>query len=80
MHRELIRDVLLVKLANSYEIDPSRFVTLSKQTMDSSFAREVVAELRNLGYLEEQVRGIVRLTRRGYEVYGNDPLPYAYSA
>lgn len=80
MHRELIRDVLLVKLTKSYETDPSRFVTLSKQTVDSSFAREVIAELRNLGYIEEQVRGIVRLTRRGYEVYRNDPLPYAYSA
>jgi hypothetical protein len=80
VHRESIRDALLVRLAKSYEIDPSRFVTLSKQTVDSSFAREVVAELRNLGYIEEQVRGIVRLTPRGYQVYRNDPLPYAYSA
>ena len=80
MHRESIRDALLVRLAKSYEIDSTRFVTLSKQTVDSSFAREVVAELRNLGYLEEQVRGIVRLTRRGYQVYRNAPLPYAYSA
>ena len=80
MHRESIRDALILTLSKSYEIDPSRFVTLSKQTVDSSFAREVVAELRNLGYLDEQVRGIVRLTRRGYEVYRNDPLPYAYTA
>jgi Mn-dependent DtxR family transcriptional regulator len=55
-------------------------VALSKQTVDSSFARLVVAELRNQGYLEEQVRGIVRLTHRGYQIYRNDPLPYAYLA
>jgi hypothetical protein len=56
MHRESIRDALLLTLSKSYEIDPSRFVALSKQTVDSSFARLVVAELRNQGYLEEQVR------------------------
>jgi len=80
MHRESIRDALLLTLSKSYEIDPSRFVALSKQTVDSSFARRVVAELRNQGYLEEQVRGIVRLTHRGYQIYRNDPLPYAYLA
>ena len=80
MQRESIRDALLLTLSKSYEIDPSRFVTLSKQTVDSSFARLVVAELRNQGYLEEQVRGIVRLTHRGYQIYRNDPLPYAYLA
>jgi hypothetical protein len=80
MHRESIRDALLLTLSKSYEIDPGRFVALSKQTVDSSFARLVVAELRNQGYLEEQVRGIVRLTHRGYQIYRNDPLPYAYLA
>jgi hypothetical protein len=80
MHRESIRDALLLTLSKSYEIDSSRFVALSKQTVDSSFARLVIAELRNLGYLDEQVRGVVRLTRRGYQVYRNDPLLYAYSA
>jgi hypothetical protein len=80
MHRESIRDAFLLTLSKSYEIDPSRFVALTKQTVDSSFARLVVAELRNQGYLEEQVRGIVRLTHRGYQIYRNDPLPYAYLA
>ena len=80
MHRDSIRDALLLTLSKSYEIHPSRFVALSKQTVDSSFARLVVAELRNQGYLEEQVRGIVRLTHRGYQIYRNDPLPYAYLA
>jgi len=80
MHRESIRDALLLTLSKSYEIDPSLSVALSNQTGDSAFARLVVAELRNQGYLEEQVRGIVRLTHRGYQIYRNDPLPYAYLA
>ena|SRR5712691_2796930 len=78
MHRELIRDGLLVTLAGRYKEDPVQFVTLSKQTLDSSTAREVVAELRNEGYVEEQVRGVIRLTPRGYRAYRNEPLPYAY--
>ncbi len=39
---------------------------------------EVVAELRNEGYVEEQVRGVIRLTPRGYRAYKNQSLPYAY--
>ncbi len=78
MHQELIRDGLLVTLAGQYEKDPVQFVTLSKQTLGSSVAREVVAELRNEGYVEEQVRGVIRLTPRGYRAYRNEPLPYAY--
>lgn len=79
MHREVIRDGLLVTLAKWYEDDPSRFVALSKQTLDSSLAREVVAELRNEGYIQEQVRGVIRLTPRGYKLYKDEPLPYAYT-
>ena len=78
MHRELIRDGLLVTLAGRYEEDPVQFVTLSKPTLDSAVAREAVAELRNEGYVEEQVRGVIRLTPRGYRAYRNEPLPYAY--
>ena len=100
MHRELIRDGLLVALAGRYEEDPVQFVTLSKRTLDSAVAREAVAELRNEGYVEgplrcgpplrgvgfaeesrsaeEQVRGVIRLTPRGYRAYRNEPLPYAY--
>jgi len=78
MNRELIRDGLLVTLARWYEDDQDRFVTLSKQTLDSSLAREVVAELRNEGYVEEQVRGVVRLTPRGYKLYKNEPLAYSH--
>jgi predicted transcriptional regulator len=78
MHGELIRDGLLVTLAKRYENDPSQFVTLSKQTLDSSLAREIVAELRNEGYIQEQVRGVIRLTPRGYKLYKGEPLPSAY--
>ena len=78
MQRELIRDGLLTALAQRYQEDPSQFLTLSKQTVDSALAREVVAELRNEGYVEEEIRGVIRLTPRGYRAYKNDPLPYSY--
>ena len=57
---------LFVALAQRYEQNPYEFVRLPQQTVDSSFARVAVAELRNEGYVEEQVRGVVRLTLRGY--------------
>jgi hypothetical protein len=72
MYTELIPSELLITLAKCYEEDPSRFVTLPKQTLDSSSARLAVAELRNEGYVEEKIRGVVRLTARGYMVYKHD--------
>lgn len=66
MLQETIQSEILVTLVECYEIDPASFVTLPKQTMDSSVARGAVAELRNEGIVEEQVRGVVRLTPRGY--------------
>ena len=71
---EIIRDGLLSTLAERYESDRSQFVTLSLQTLDSSLAREVVAELRNEGHVEEQMRGVIRLTLRGYQSYRNPPF------
>ena len=68
---------LFIALAERYEQDPREFVRLSKQTVDSSFARVAVAELRNEGYVEEQIRGVVRLTHRGYQVYRSKPTPAA---
>jgi len=78
MRRELIRDALLLSLAQLYQKDPAEFLTLSRQTVDSSLAREVIAQLRNDGYIEEDMRGVIRLTPRGYRGYRNDPLPYAF--
>jgi len=72
-----IQSELFVTLAEHYENDPAEFVRLPKQTVDPSFARVAVAELRNEGYVEEQIRGVVRLTLRGYNVYRSMPSPAA---
>ena len=64
-----IRDGLLAALTERYEADPAHFVSLPKQIVDSSSARAVIAELRNNGYVEEQERGVIRFTIRGYKVH-----------
>jgi hypothetical protein len=71
-----LQDGLRVTLVLCYEEDPHQFVTLSRQTLDSSSTRAAVAELRNEGFVEEQVRGVIRLTARGYKQYKTS-LPYA---
>jgi hypothetical protein len=71
MDQELIQNELLDTLAGCYEDDPERFVTLPKQTVDSSSARHMLAEMRNEGIVEEQIRGVIRLTPLGYSVYKN---------
>jgi hypothetical protein len=77
MVQESIQTELFVTLVQHYEHDPREFVRLPQQTVDSSVARIAVAELRNEGYVEEQVRGVVRLTPRGYQVFRSKPLPAA---
>jgi hypothetical protein len=72
-----IRDGLLVALVLRYEQDRDQFVILSKQTVDSSSARLAIAGLRNEGLVEEQVRGVIRLTTLGYEKYKNASVLYA---
>ena len=62
-------DELIDRLAESYEEDPSEFVRLPQPTVASSMARLTVSELRNEGYVEEEVRGVIRLTARGYKKY-----------
>jgi hypothetical protein len=74
-----IRDGILVALVLRYEQDRNQFVTLSKKTVDSSYARLAIAELRNEGLVEEQVRGVIRLTALGYKKYQNAPLSYAHA-
>ena len=73
---ELIRDGLLLALSQRYRDDPSQFLTLSRQSLDSALMRGVVTDLRNEGQIEEQMRGVIRLTPRGYRTFRNDPLPY----
>jgi hypothetical protein len=60
---------LIVDLAERYEENPGQFVQLPQPTIDSAAARQMVAELRNEGYVEEEIRGVVRLTPRGYQLY-----------
>jgi Mn-dependent DtxR family transcriptional regulator len=72
--QESIQDELLETLAVRYESNPAEFMTLPKHTVDSSVAREAVADLRNEGIVEEQVRGVIRLTPRGYSVFRNRQL------
>jgi hypothetical protein len=74
MPERFIRDGLLVALAARYTEDPHQFLTVSRQTLDSAVAREVIAQLRNEGYVEEQVRGVIRFTPRGYKAYKSEPL------
>ena len=64
-----IREGLLAALTERFEADPAHFVSLPKQIVDLSSARAVIADLRNNGYVEEQERGIIRLTIRGYKVH-----------
>jgi hypothetical protein len=78
MQRDLVRDGLRFKLAEQYRENPTGFLTLSKEAIDSALGREIIAELRNEGHVEEEVRGTIRLTPRGYRAFQNDPPPYSY--
>ncbi|MGH9546596.1 MAG: hypothetical protein ACRD23_15415 [Terriglobales bacterium] len=78
MQRDLVRDGLRFKLAERYCEDPTRFLSLSQPAMDSALGREIVAELRNEGHIEEGARGTIRFTGRGYRAFQNDPPPYSY--
>jgi len=78
MKRDLVRDGLRFKLAQRYRENPNHFLSLAKPAIDSALAREIIAELRNEGHVEEEVRGSIRLTPRGYRAFQNDPPPYSY--
>jgi hypothetical protein len=80
MQRDLILDGLRFKLAEQYRENPAGFLNLAKEAIDSALGREIVAKLRNEGHVEEEVRGKIRLTPRGYRAFQNDPLPYSYRA
>ena len=74
-----IQNRLLVTLVFRYEEDPHQFLTLSRQAVDSSATRMAVAELRNEGLVEEQLRGVIRLTARGYNKY-KAMQPYSFAS
>lgn len=69
MPNRAIPENLLFTLAEHYEKDPGEFCRVSKDDLASSLVRQTMAELRNEGYLEEEVRGVIRFTRRGYQAY-----------
>jgi hypothetical protein len=69
MSGDLIRQTIIANLIKVYEVNPETFTTLPKETLDSSWARIVISDLRNAGGIEEQVRGVVRLTTRGYQAH-----------
>jgi Mn-dependent DtxR family transcriptional regulator len=65
------RENLLLALADYYEEDPRKFFQLSEKSLGSAFVRQMVAELRNDGYVEEEVRGVIKLTAKGYKTFRN---------
>jgi len=67
---------LLLALSQRYRDDPSQFLILSRQSLDWALMRGVIADLRNEGQVEEQMRGVIRVTPRCYRKFTNDPLPY----
>lgn len=77
MSEQEIRNELLMMLVFRYERQRDQYLTLSKQTIDCSSARLAISELRNEGLVEEQVRGVIRLTGLGYRKYKSAPPAYA---
>ena len=63
-----IREELLAALTRCHEADPNHFITFPKEFLDSAPTRMALADLRNEGYVEEQRRGVVRMTRLGYKL------------
>jgi hypothetical protein len=77
MLENAVRDSLLLTLAEYYENNPGNFCRIPKPDLASALLRETVAELRNEGYVEEEVRGVIRFTERGYKAYRSGvPLPF----
>ncbi len=60
---------LIRELVRLYQHDPAQFFYVPAQVMASAAMRESIAELRNNGYIEEELRGIIRLTTRGYRTF-----------
>ena len=60
---------LLCELAQMYERDAAQYLHVPQQQMTSAVFRESIAELRNDGYLDEESRGVVRFTARGYKTF-----------
>jgi len=66
---------LLLELAHLYDRNPAQFFYIPAERMTSAVLREGLAELRNSGYLEEEMRGVVRFTTRGYKAFQQEQAP-----
>jgi hypothetical protein len=77
MENAISHEGLLATLTECYEAAPGKFVTLPKELLDSSSTRLALADLRNSGYIEEETRGVVRLTPLGYMLYRKHSRPVA---
>jgi hypothetical protein len=71
---EVIRMRLVIALLEHSKREPNEFIELGKHAVDSSLVREIVADLRIKGHVEEQMRGVIRLTPLGVDVYSS-PQP-----
>ncbi len=64
-----VRIELLLTLSKQFEQDARQFVAIPQAMMQICATRAALAELRNDGYIEEQVRGVVRLRPQGYMMF-----------
>jgi hypothetical protein len=77
MLEDAVRDGLLLTLAEHYENNPREFCRIPRNDLASALFREAVAGLRNEGYVEEEIRGVIRFTERGYKAYrAGVPITY----
>jgi hypothetical protein len=71
---EVIRMRLVVALLEHSKREPNEFIELRKHAVDSSLVRQIIADLRIEGHVEEQMRGVIRLTPLGLDV-SSSPQP-----
>ncbi len=64
-----VRVEILSELSKQFERDSHQFVAIPLPMMQMCATRAALAELRNDGYIEEQVRGVVRLRPHGYMMF-----------
>lgn len=67
MPMSMMENELLTTLATNFERDPFGYITLPKQMVDSADARVLIADMRIQGFVDEQSRGVIRLTVNGYK-------------
>ncbi len=68
-----VRVEILSTLSRQFEQDSRQFVVIPQPMMQMCATRAALAELRNDGFIEEQVRGVVRLRPHGYMMLHKQP-------